>query len=59
MKELTSINIVCLGNWNRRIFTPSWVASNLFETENYTYSRILKRYDTVPPNIDERKKITG
>lgn len=34
MKELTSINIVCLGNWNRKIFTPSWVASNLFELED-------------------------
>lgn len=31
MKEISSINIICLGNWNKKIFTPAWVASNLFE----------------------------
>lgn len=30
MKNIQSINIVCLGNWNKKIFVPEWVASNLF-----------------------------
>jgi len=31
MNNVFSINIMCLGNWNKKIFTPSWVAANLFE----------------------------
>ena len=31
MNNIFSINIMCLGNWNKKIFTPSWVATNLFE----------------------------
>src|SRR6056297_3146666 len=31
MNNILSINIMCLGNWNKKIFTPSWVAANLFE----------------------------
>jgi len=31
MDNIFSINIMCLGNWNKKIFTPSWVATNLFE----------------------------
>ncbi|MFW6047261.1 MAG: hypothetical protein ACOCP4_05705 [Candidatus Woesearchaeota archaeon] len=31
MDDIFSINIMCLGNWNKKIFTPSWVAANLFE----------------------------
>jgi hypothetical protein len=31
MKEIFSINIICLGNWNKKIFTPAWVATNLFK----------------------------
>ncbi|OQX76809.1 MAG: hypothetical protein B6D64_09240 [Bacteroidetes bacterium 4484_276] len=30
MKEVVSINILCPGNWNKRIFTPNWVSTNLF-----------------------------
>ena len=33
MKEINSLNIICPGSWNKRIFTPAWVASNLFELE--------------------------
>lgn len=33
MKYIDSINIVCLGNWNKKIFVPAWVASNLFELD--------------------------
>ncbi|MEA3494590.1 MAG: hypothetical protein U9R42_00985 [Bacteroidota bacterium] len=33
MKEVASINILCLGNWNKRIFTPKWVSENLFELD--------------------------
>lgn len=31
MNNIFSINIICLGNWNKKIFSPTWVASNLFE----------------------------
>jgi len=31
MKDIFSVNIICLGNWNKKIFSPTWVASNLFE----------------------------
>ncbi len=42
MKEVTSINIVCLGNWNKRIFTPNWVATKLFELgENVKFQGVL------------------
>jgi hypothetical protein len=27
---LAELNIVCLGKWNKRIFTPPWVSANLF-----------------------------
>lgn len=27
----TTASIVCVGKWNPRIFTPNWVASNVFE----------------------------
>ncbi len=30
MIEPFSINIVCLGSWNRKIFTPNWVSTTLF-----------------------------
>lgn len=33
MKETYSINILCLGNWNKKVFTPEWVGNNLFELE--------------------------
>lgn len=28
------INIVCIGVWNNKIFTPSWVANNAFRIQN-------------------------
>ncbi len=31
MPEITLINIMCVGNWNKRIFTPDWVSTHLFE----------------------------
>lgn len=30
MIEPNFINILCLGNWNKKIFTPNWVSSTLF-----------------------------
>jgi len=33
MKEAYSINILCLGNWNKKVFTPEWVGNNVFELE--------------------------
>ena len=42
MKEVASINIVCLGNWNKRIFTPNWVSANLFKLdENVQFQGVL------------------
>jgi len=34
MKEAYSINILCLGDWNKKIFNPKWVGRNLFELES-------------------------
>lgn len=30
MFEPYSINIICVGSWNKKIFTPNWVSNNLF-----------------------------
>jgi hypothetical protein len=30
MIEPKSITILCVGNWNKKIFTPNWVSSNIF-----------------------------
>lgn len=27
-------NIVCVGSWNTKIFTPEWLAGNIFQIEN-------------------------
>lgn len=32
MDSIKLINIVAIGNWNKRIFTPQWVSSRLFPT---------------------------
>ncbi len=34
MQTINSINIVAIGNWNKRIFTPNWVSQFLFKSEN-------------------------
>ncbi|MBZ9728263.1 hypothetical protein LB467_01060 [Salegentibacter sp. JZCK2] len=33
MIQPKSVNIICLGSWNKRIFTPNWVASELFNLD--------------------------
>lgn len=45
MKEIEGINIVCPGSWNKRLFTPAWVATNLFELEKNEIQAVFNPFE--------------